>query len=429
MNSDATILQAAVLWARIGQIFAPGAIAFDATGRIGAIGPAAEVRARYPNVAPTDLHHAVLLPGLINAHCHLELGFLRGVLPTGDFVGWVQALMRHVAADLPQEARDERTRQAVLSGAQESLRGGVTTIGDITRQGAAARAALARTPLRVVSYGEVIGLGTRRTGLAQRLAQAAEAPNCGPQLRIGLSPHAPYSLEGPALRQTVDYAQRHSLPLAMHLAELAEEKEFLASLGGPLRALWDSQGRAADFLDSHVPRHDGGPILWARQWGLLDAARAVPTVLAHVNYVDDEDLAILAAAPASVALCPRTREFFGHRIPHRYRAMLKAGINVCLGTDSLASNPDLALLREAQKLHVADPSFPIETLLDMLTRRAAQALGCQQDVGTLEVGKAADVAAFGVEENWPPTAALEELVRRAPPARRVWIGGRDVMGI
>jgi len=429
MNLDITILQSAVLWARLGQTFAPGAIAFDGTGRIVAVGPTAEVCATYPSIRATELHQTLLMPGLINAHCHLELGFLRGLLPAGDFVGWVQALMGHVMTDLPLDARDERTRQAVLAGAQESLRAGVTTIGDITRQGAPTRAALARTPLRIVSYGEVTGLGTRRAGMSERIAAAATTPEGGPRLRIGLSPHAPYSVEGPALRQVVAYAKQHGLPLAMHLAELAEESEFLAQLGGPLRALWDTAGRASELLDSQVPRFAGGPIRWARQWGLLDAAGAVPTVLAHVNYIDDDELDILAGFRASVALCPRSRDFFGHKMPHRFRAMQAAGINVCLGTDSLASNPDLSLLREAQVLRMHEADLPAESLLAMLTDCAARALGCQDTVGTLEVGKMADLAAFGVEESWPFAAALEELIRRAPPARAVWIGGRQVGGI
>ena len=125
-------------------------------------------------------------------------------------------------------------------------------------------------------------------------------------------------------------------------------------------------------------------------------------LLAHVNYCDNAELAQLAGSHVSVAYCPRTREFFGHDAvkPHRYRDMLDAGMNVCLATDSLASNPDLAVLKEAQLLHLRDGLSPL-TALDMITRRAAMALGRQHDLGSLAPENTPDLLLFAVDGALP----------------------------
>src|SRR5262249_27479805 len=141
---------------------------------------------------------------------------------------------------------------------------------------------------------------------------------------------------------------------------------------------------------------DGGPIRWAQRWGLLVRdPRDFPTLLAHVNYCDDGELAQLATHACSVAYCPRTHAYFRHP-PHRYRDMLEAQVNVCLATDSLASNPDLNVLREAALLHQRD-GLLAHTALDMITRRGATALGASDHVGTLGPNKYADLVFFSLD--------------------------------
>src|SRR5262249_9817141 len=156
--------------------------------------------------------------------------------------------------------------------------------------------------------------------------------------------------ETPALEAILHRALLKKLPIAMHLAELPDEDAFLRDQSGPLGHEWDLMQKM-DILDDQIPTFDGGPIRWAQFCGLLITdPRDLPILLAHVNYCDDAELALLAASHANVIYCPRTHHYFRHP-PHRYREMLAAKINVCLGTDSLASNPDLSLLREAQFLH------------------------------------------------------------------------------
>jgi cytosine/adenosine deaminase-related metal-dependent hydrolase len=151
--------------------------------------------------------------------------------------------------------------------------------------------------------------------------------------------------------------------------------------------------------------------------GLLD----YPAVLAHVNYVDDEDLAILARGRASVVYCPRTHAYFGHR-PHRFAAMLARGINVAVGTDSAASSPDLDLMEDLRLVHRQRPDVAVETLFEMATVRGARALGMGDRVGTIEAGKVADLCVFPVTS----AEALREVLETSTVPDSMWVGGSDL---
>jgi aminodeoxyfutalosine deaminase len=145
-----------------------------------------------------------------------------------------------------------------------------------------------------------------------------------------------------------------------------------------------------------------------------------PTLLAHVNYCDDDELKLLSAGIASVVYCPRTHAYFGHP-PHRWRVMLEAGINVAVGTDSTASSPDLNLLDDLRLLHQIAPETKVETLWEMATIRAARALQLDRHVGSLALGKSADFVLFPVTSQQPLTAILENHI--IPSA--VWIDGKQ----
>jgi cytosine/adenosine deaminase-related metal-dependent hydrolase len=273
---------------------------------------------------------------------------------------------------------------------------------------------LQRSPLKGVSFGEVLGMAGRSAQAEERLAAAMARMFDRDDLREGIEPHAPYSLDLSGYRRCVEAARRHALPLATHLAETRDEAEFLARHTGEFRRLWDALGG----WQEGVSRADGGPIFAMNQLGLLHHE---PTVLAHVNYVDEEELAILAGGRASVAYCPRTHAYFDHP-PHRFEDMLAAGINVAVGTDSAASSPDLNLLDDLRLIHRSYPGVPVETLFDLATIRGARALGMADRVGTIEPGKSADFCAFRVDSHEP----LRELLETAVLPARVWIGGKQL---
>ncbi len=386
-----------------------GAVVFD--HRIIAVGDARAMVVAHPDAWRTDLGDVCLMPGLINAHTHLELSTMTpGERPTG-LAPWLKRVVDEMRSD--EESTESRVRRGVEEGVRQCLKFGVTTVGDITSECALTRRVLNDTPLRGVSYGEVRAMGQRRELLEERLRAASDTIGSDEGLRVGISPHAPYSIEREGYERCLQMAVAGGMPLATHLAETRDEAAFLSDHDGPLRDLWDRIGG----WDEQVTRFDGGPIRYAQSMGLLSH----PTLLAHVNYVDDDELDLLAKGKASVVYCPRTHAYFQHE-PHRFREMLARGVNVALGTDSLASAPDLSMVGELQTLHALHGDLSSQALWEMATFRAAKAMGQEGHLGSITPGKHADFAAFAIRGSDP----LTEVIESAPLPIGVWIGGKRV---
>lgn len=378
-------------------------------GRIIAVGDAGHLARIHPQAFVEDLGAMILLPGLVNPHTHLELSDVHaGDPPAGGFSSWLLALVRRGAVGESQMT--SLVEAAVAEGVKQCLRFGVTSVGDISRQAAATRPLLRGGPLRTTSYGEIQALAGRRALFDKRLAAAADQRSASDQLRIGLTPHAPYSVEPQGYLACLAAARRGHLPLATHLAESADEVSFLAFHTGPFRELWEAIGQ----WDDHVPSFDGGPIRFAKSLGLLD----YPTLLAHVNYCSDDEIELLAGGSASVVYCPRTHRYFGHP-PHRFREMLERGINVAIGTDSCASSPDLNLVDDLRLVHQIAPEMPAEEVWQMATIRGAKAIDADSRVGSMRPGNFADFTAFAVKTDDP----LKEVLESALIPSRTWIGG------
>ncbi|UCG32281.1 MAG: amidohydrolase family protein, partial [Phycisphaerales bacterium] len=162
------------------------------------------------------------------------------------------------------------------------------------------------------------------------------------------------------------------------------------------------------------------PIQFAERVGLLESN----ALLVHVNYLADEELELLAGSACSIAYCPRAHAFFDHE-PHRFREMMAAGVNVCLGTDSLASNDSLSILDEWRFLHTRHSDLDLPFLLRLSTINAAVALGVEADVGSLEPGKLADFITVPAASP-SPRDAMEEILTDPVEPRAVYIGGREV---
>jgi cytosine/adenosine deaminase-related metal-dependent hydrolase len=340
--------------------------------RVAAVEPAGRRR------ADLDFGEAAVLPGLVNAHTHLDLGALRGRLPPpgGDFTAWLRAVI-----DYRRSSSTEEWLAAARAGVAESLRAGTTLVGDISTGGVSSEA-LAAGPLRATSYFELIGLTRPRARQAWADARAwLRRQAVTDTYRPGLSPHAPYTVRRGLFR----LAARTGLPLAVHLAETRAELELLVSQTGPIRQFLESLG--AWDPDGLVP---------ALGWTTDLLARGGPLALAHGNYLEGPP------ARAVVVYCPRTHAYFGHP-QHPFAALLRAGGRVALGTDSLASNPDLSVLAEMRflwKHRRADLDGP--TLLRMGTTWGAEALGWGHAVGTLRPGYFADLLVI------PPAAGRED---------------------
>jgi aminodeoxyfutalosine deaminase len=386
-----------------------GAIRLDGT-RIAEVGSAKTVEGG-PVVEFVD---AAICPGLVNAHTHLELTHLEGrVPPSPDFIGWLERLR---ATMLEDSEPDETATTSARDGARQSLQHGVTTVGDITARASAVRSVLNHGPLRVVSFGEVIATGRIRDQLPTRLQAAIDGAYVSEFLSIAVSPHAPYTIEPDGIRACAEAAERLEMRICMHAAETRDERQYTERGDGAFRHFLEGLG----LVDDLIVCPELAPVPLLRSCGVLGRR----TLLAHCNYVDEDDMRTLASTRTHVAYCPRTHAAFAHD-PHKFREMLSLGINVCVGTDSLASNPSLSVLDELRFLHAAFDDFDLVTLLRMGTINGATALGLQETIGTLEVGKAADLAVIPLDASGPSDPIRNILTSSLAP-QTTFVRGRSL---
>lgn len=300
--------------------------------------------------------NAALIPGVVNAHTHLEFSDLRDPLtPAEPFTDWIRALLQH------RQARRVPVGEIIETGLQEAKQCGTTLLGEINTTGEHPQYATAET--RPLVFRELIGL-TADTMTKQLEIAREHVTNAGP-----LSPHAPYSVHPDLLRDIVKISQTASVPVAMHVAETLAERELLAHGTGEFRKMLEEFG-----LFSNELFRDRRPLDELRELSKADRALVV-----HGNYLDDEEIGFLSTQPQmTVVYCPRTHAFFGHQ-PHPWRTLIDRGIRVALGTDSRASNPDLSVWEEAQFLHRRYPDVPSDAILRLATRNGEAALLGEQE--------------------------------------------------
>ncbi len=389
-------------------------------GRVVHVGPARDVIAAHPGAEVTDLGHDLLLPGLVDAHCHLEWSLLEGLLPSADFATWLGRL-------LPMRLRMTPADHVAgaLLGAMRSLRAGTTTLSDSGPTGAGA-GALAASGQRGVVHLEAFGRDEGRAAteaaaaLSARLAELDDVG--GARVRAGVSPHAPYTV-GPglwrALRARADLADRG---WATHLAESPHELPAIRGGDGPLADLFAAAGLVPGRWDG--AGDDDGVLT------LLDAGGALtPGLLAaHCVELTGDDPSLLAARGVAVAHCPRSNAHLRcGRAP--LEDLHAAGVVVGLGSDSPASGGDYDLRAEARACRVAHAGVhdvDDADLLDMITRGGAAALGMDGEVGSLVPGAHADLlvlAPAGPAGDDPVAVALDA----ATTVRSVVVAGDVVV--
>jgi len=348
--------------------------------RITAVAPA---RGR----ADVDLGEVVVFPGLINAHCHLDYTNMRGLVPwRGDFVDWI---LRITA--LKKQWNDTDFVASINQGLAELARTGTTSVVNIECFPRRV-AGLTPTPLRIWWCVELLDLIWSEQ--SHRMLQDA-AGWLEQQPRGGLAPHAPYTTSAPMYRLAARLAREHGWLLTTHIAESEEEEEMFRYQRGPM---WE--------------RYHREPVSLA-ELGLLGRN----CLLAHGNFLNREECELLARAGTSLVHCPGTHRFFERR-EAPWKLWRECRLNVCLGTDSLASNESLDLRAEMRLLK----QFPPHEVLQMATVNAAKALNCEQELGKITVGGRADLAAVPLVGD-----PYESVVCSESPVCFSMVGGKVVM--
>jgi 5-methylthioadenosine/S-adenosylhomocysteine deaminase len=347
-------------------------------------------RAGAPPGKDYDLGEAILLPGLINTHAHLELTAMRGFLENCQFAAWIDKL---------RQSRNEVLDDAMLLdsarfGITEGIEAGITTFADTCSSGVVMQA-MRELGVRGIMYQEVFGPDpSQSSGAMRELEERVENLN-GTQtelVSLGVSPHAPYTVSDALYDAAAKFANERALPLAMHIAEGEAENDIVVSGTGEFADRWRRRGIP-------VERRARSPIALLEKHGALERG----PLLIHCVRVDDADIAIMARHRCAVAHCPASNAKFGHGIAPLLPIMA-AGIRVGMGSDSVASNNRMDILDEARLavlIHRAatrkHDAFGAHQALELATIGGARALGLESRVGSLEVGKDADLAAFRID--------------------------------
>jgi cytosine/adenosine deaminase-related metal-dependent hydrolase len=387
--------------------------------------------------ADEDLGDVVLLPGLVNAHTHVELTVMRGFLEDLSFIDWVRTLTRARAEALTAEDLAD----SALLGVAEGLAAGITTFGD-TGDSDGPFDALRTLGARGIAFREVFGPDPDAAPASLAGLQAkveAMRARATPLVHVGVSPHAPYSVSDRLFFEVARYAERERLPVAVHIAEGEDEGALVERAEGPFAAHLAGRGI---MVEPRAP----GPVALLRVAGLLRAG----TLLIHCVRATTDDIRAIAHAGCGVAHCPASNAKLGHGIAP-LSDMLAAGVRVGLGSDSMASNNQMELLGEArlavllQRARAAAlPGSPghhghhghhanglsARAALRLATLGGAEALRLDAEVGSLEHGKQADLVSFSLDPRVGPVQdPVGALVFSPYAARvdRVWVAGREVV--
>ncbi len=367
-----------------------GAVLLGDDGLIVAVDSVARLP-RPERAAAVELGAAVLLPGLINSHTHLELTGLAGTVSADRFIDWITGLVAVKARRSPEEFF-----LASCEGIRDQWRAGVTTVCDTGSTGAVI-AALDHLGARGIAHHEVFGdrvedapEAARRfdrelTGLAQHATGFVQ---------LGVAPHAPYTVSGPLYRAAAELARAHGAPIAVHVAEPQDESALLRDFTGSFAEWWQSRG---------VPRPSPvsvSPVAWLEQHGVLSER----TLCVHAIHVDRDDAMLMARAGSAVAHCPRSNHVH-HGAVAPVGLYQELGLRIGLGTDSEVSVAPTDLLAEAREARRLAGWSAEETLLH-LTLAGAEAIGLAYEVGSLEPGKAGDLLALRYSGGDPVEAVL-----------------------
>lgn len=365
-----------------------GAVAVE-NDVIAGVGKRSDLAKQFPDAEHDDFHEAVILPGFVNCHSHLEITAMRGLLDNveHDFLSWLLKL--NDAREKMSASRDIAI--SAIAGAIEGARAGVTCFGDIGRFGQAGFEALKAVGLRGVLFQETEFWPHDKTAdddlekLKEKFAQLKQHET--KLVEVGLSPHSPYTVSPKLFEKITEFALSEGIKITIHAAESVDEDDLMRHGTGLFVGPLDKFGVAWES-----PKCSS--IEYLARMGVL---RAKP-LFAHCVKVTDKDIELIAESGSTVAHCPKSNAKFGHGYAPLGK-FLDAGVRIGLGSDSVASNNSCDLLEESRFAALAARNQPgrnrfitAKDAIELATLGGARALGLDDKIGTLETGKQADLA-------------------------------------
>lgn len=373
------------------------------------VGPRAELpEEAWQDAEKIQLEHAALFPGLVNAHCHLELTDLEGLVYPGGFVEWIRRVLQ--AKNQPEAQNSGKTLQ---KGVLRTLLGGATTVGDHISCTSDLQTLLT-SPLRGRAFLEVLGVVPE---VAEEIFKAScqlakEFGPTSPRWSVHPSPHSIHALSPKTLEKVMELS--HGL-FSIHLGESQTEAEYFSKQSGEMAELIQERGETLD-------RPYASGLLELEAKGLLSNE-----VLAiHGNYFSEKEIALCAQHQISVVHCPLSHNYFGHQ-DFPIEALLNKNINIALGTDSLASAESLSMLEILRATAKKFPKLKPEEIFAMATLGGAKALKLEKEIGSLQAGKKADVIGVRLTQDSQGLEPIDALLK-APQAEFVMIDGKVLVG-
>jgi len=369
------------------ELISKGGVVYD-RDVIVAVGECLPLRRQFPDAVFEDLGEAAILPGFVNCHSHLEITAMRGLLDSveHDFASWLVKLSAARSG-----MTNEEIEIAAVAGAIEGARAGVTCFGDIGRYGRAGFEALKKVGLRGVVFQETEFSPDNKTAdddlekLKEKFFDLRESETA--LVRVGISPHAPYTVSRRLFEQIAEFAAGERVPLTIHAAESVEEDELMRFGKGFFVDVFKKF--QVNWKSPHL-----SPIEFLESTGIL----AAKPLLAHCVTATESELEIILHSGSTVAHCPKSNAKFGHGYAP-FEKMLDSGISVGLGSDSVSSNNTCDILEESRFAALSARNrrdrkrfITANEMLETATLGGAKALGLDKQIGSLEAGKQADIA-------------------------------------
>lgn len=349
------------------------------------IGRSFDLKKIYPEAIQRDLEDVILMPGLINAHIHLDYTMMRHQLePRSTFASWIESLNK-----IKFSLQEEEIISAIMEGAKELRQWGCTTAANIISFPNLLQK-LPEFPLRLLHLIEVMdirGAQQGKEGLkrAESFFEKNHQNDIGKKIKFGISPHSPQTASPDLYRTAGQLVEQYRIPFCTHLAESKEEFEMFVQGNGSLFDFLKKFGRDMSDCGFQTPL----------QALLTNNLLPHSAMLVHMNCLTKEDHELLAKHENNffVVHCPKTHQFFD-RATFDWKFFYDCGYRLSLGTDSLASNDELNLFSEMQLFVKTAPDLVLEEVLKMVTLHPAEALGMKGRLGELSVGAFADMIAI-----------------------------------